>query len=132
MGVCNQQDDEDTVYHGEVAHHAQNRFLLGTFDVGRADQFRGASKLCARPGCRDLRDCFAAPHQCSRVCFKTGASFDRNGFACEHGLVKQHRSLDQAHVGGNHGAERQLHNISDYQFGGGNGLPGVIALDCGI
>ena len=106
VGIPHQHHDDDAIEHGEIAHHAQNGLLLGTFDVRGANQLRGASKLCARSGRRDLRDRFAAPHQRSRIGFEPGASFDRNGFAGEHGLVEQHRSLGQTHVGGNHGAER--------------------------
>ena len=106
VSIPHQDHDEDAIEHGEIAHHAQNGLLLGTFDVRAAHQLRGASKLGARSGRRDLRNRFTAPHQRSRISFEPGASFDRNGFAGEHGLVKQHRSLGQAHVGGNHGAER--------------------------
>ena len=33
---------------GEVAHHPQDGLLLGTHDVGRADELRGAAEFGAR------------------------------------------------------------------------------------
>ena len=39
------------------------------------------------------------------------------------------RSLGQAHVGGDHGAERQLHHIARHEFGSGYGRPDIIATD---
>src|ERR1022692_238905 len=106
VGIPYQHHDDDAIEHGEIAHHTQNGLLLRTFDVRGANQIRRASKLCARSGRRDHRDRLTAPHQRSGISFEPGASFDRNGFAGEHGLVKQHRPLSQAHVGGNHGPER--------------------------
>ena len=61
--------------------------------MGGADQFRGASKLRACSGRRDLRNRLAAPHQRSGIGLEAGASFDRYGFAGEHGLVEQDRLL---------------------------------------
>ena len=114
---------------GEIAHHAQNGLLLGAFDVRGANQLRRASELCACAGGRHFRDSFAAPHQRSRIGFEPGSSFDRNGFAGEHGLVEQDLAFGQSHVGGNHGSERQLHNIAGYQSGSRHGGPGIVATD---
>ncbi len=106
VGIPHQQHDDDAIEHGEIAHHAQNGLLLGTFDVRGANQLRGASKLRARSGRRNLRNRFAAPHQRSRIGFEAGPGFDGYGFAGEHGLVEQDLAFGQTHVGGNHGAER--------------------------
>ena len=37
--------------------------------------------------------------------------------------------VGQAHVGGNHGAERQFHDVARHQFGRGHRRPGTIAPD---
>ena len=106
VGIPHQHHDDDAVEHGEIAHHAQNGLLLGTFDVRGANQLRGASKLRARSGRRNLRNGFAAPHQRPCIGLQAWPSFDGYGFAGEHGLVEQDLAFDQTHVGGNHGAER--------------------------
>ena len=129
VGIRHQDHDDEAIYDGEIAHHAQNGLLLRTFDVRGANQLRRASKLCARSGRRNLRNRFTAPHQRPRISFEPGAGFDGNGFAGEHGLVEQHRSLSQTHIGRNHGAERQLHHIARHQAGSGHGGPDTIAAD---
>ncbi len=75
MGITHQHHDNDAIEYCEIAYHAQNGLLLRAFDVGGANQFRGASKLCAPTGRRDFRDRFAAPYQRSRISLKPGASF---------------------------------------------------------
>ena len=62
-GIGHQHHDDDAVERGEIAHHAQNRLLLGAYDMRGADEFRGAAELGARPGRRDLRHRLAAPDQ---------------------------------------------------------------------
>ena len=104
--VAYEDHDDHAIADGEIAYHAHDGFLLGTFDVRGAHQLRGASELGACPGGGDFRYGFAAPHQRSRIGFESGAGFDRHGFAGEHGLVEQHRAIGQTHVGGNYGAER--------------------------
>ena len=85
------------------AHH---RLLLGTHDMGGANQLRGPTKLRARSGRRYLRNRLAAPHQRPGKSLEIRASFDGDGFAGEHGLIELNRSLDEAHVCGDHAAER--------------------------
>ena len=54
-----------------MAHDANNRFLLGAFDVRGANQLRRPSELCSCAGGRYFSDNFAAPHHRSRVGFET-------------------------------------------------------------
>ena len=107
VGIRHQHHDDDAIEHGEIAHHAQNGLLLGTFDVRGANQFRGASKLCARSGRRDLRDGFAAPHQRSRISFAGRARLRwESDSPVSMDWSSRIDPFGQAHVGGNHGAER--------------------------
>jgi hypothetical protein len=48
-GVRHQHDDDYAIEDGKISHHAHNGFLLGTLDMGGADEFRGVSKLRAAP-----------------------------------------------------------------------------------
>ena len=128
-GIGDQQHDDDAVERGEIAHHAQHRLLLGTHDMGGADEFRGAAELGARSGRRDLRHRLAAPHQRPGIGLHAGAGFDRHGFAGEHGLVEQDFSPGEAHIRGDHAAERKLHHIARHQFGRGYGFPRAVAPD---
>ncbi len=83
------------------------------------NKLRGTTKLRARSGRCHLRNRLASPYQRPCIGLEVRASFDGDGFAGEHGLIEQNRSLNQAHVGGNHGAERQLHDVARHQLGGG-------------
>jgi hypothetical protein len=76
VGIPHQQHDDDAIEHGEIAYDAQNGLLLRTFDVRGANQLRGASKLCARSGRRNLRNRFTAPHQRPCIGFEAWPSFD--------------------------------------------------------
>ena len=87
--IGDQQHDDDAVEPGEIAHHAQHRFLLGAHDMRGADELGGAAELGARSGRRDLSHRLAAPNQRSGIGLHAGAGFDGYGFAGEHGLVEQ-------------------------------------------
>ena len=106
IGIPHQHHDDDAVEHGEIAHHAQNRLLLGAFDVRGANQFRRASELRARSGRRDLRDRFAAPHQRPRIGFKPGPASIGTDSPVSMDWSSRTDPCGQTHVGGNHGAER--------------------------
>ena len=103
--IGDQQHDDDAVERGEIAHHAQHRFLLRTHDMRGADELGGAAELGARSGRRDLRHRLAAPYQRPGISLHAGAGFDGYGFAGEHGLVEQDFSPGEAHIRGNHAAE---------------------------
>jgi len=105
--------------HHEIAHHMQHSLLLGTYDMSIQNKLCGTTKLCARSGRCHLGNRLASPHQCPCIGLEVRASFDGDGFAGEHGLIEQNRSLSQAHVGGNHGAERQFHDVARHQLGDG-------------
>ncbi len=47
-GIGHQQQDDDAVERGEIAHHAQNRSLLGARDMGGAHQFGGTAETWSR------------------------------------------------------------------------------------
>ena len=128
-GIGHQHHDDDAVEHGEIAHHAQHRLLLGADDMGGADQLRGAAELGARAGRRDLRHRLAAPHQRPGIGLHARAGFDGHRFAGEHGLVEQDFAAGEAHIRGDHAAERQLHHIARHQLGRGHGLPRAVAPD---
>ena len=128
MGVSHQHDDDYAIEDGKISHHAYNGFLLGTFDMGGADEFRGVPKLRAGPGCGDDRRGFSAPYQRPGVSFETRSGFDGDGLAGEHGLVEQDRALDQLYVGCNHSTERQLYPVAWHQFSRGYILPAAVAL----
>ena len=65
--IGHEHHDDGAVERGEIAHHAQNRLLLRTYDMGGADELGGAAELGARSGRRDLRHRLAAPHQRPRI-----------------------------------------------------------------
>ena len=89
VGIGDQHHDDDAVERGEIAHHAQNRLLLGAHDMRGADEFRGAAELGARSGRRDLRHRLAPAHQRSGKGLHARAGFDGHRFAGKHGLVEQ-------------------------------------------
>jgi hypothetical protein len=105
VGIGHQQHDDDAVEHGKIAHHAQNRLLLRTSDMGGADELRSAAELGARSGRRNLCHRLAAPYQCSRIGLHTRAGFDWYRFAGQHGLVEQDFTLGEVHIRGNHATE---------------------------
>ena len=93
-----------------------------------ANKFRRAAEFCTGAcSCDDCR-CFTAPYQSSCVGVHTSACFNGQGFAREHRLVKLHRPTGQVHIGCNHSAQRQLHQVATYQFRGRYSLPHAIAL----
>jgi len=60
---------------------------------------------------------FPSADERAGISLKARVSFDWNGFAGEHRLVDKDGSVDQSNVGGNDGAQRQLHHIALYQLG---------------
>ena len=129
VGVGDQHHDDDAVEPSEIAHHAQNCFLLGAHDMGGADELGGAAELGARSGRRDLSHRLAAPDQRPGIGLHAGAGFDGYGFAGEHGLVEQDFSPGEVHIRGDHRTEGKLHHIARHQLGRGHGLPRTIAPD---
>ena len=127
IGIGHQERDDHAIEHGEVAHHTKHRLLLGTHNVGGADEFGGAAELGAHTGCRDLGDRLAAPHQRTCEGLHARGGFNRHRLAGEHGLVEKDLSGSQAHVRGNHATEGKLHHITRHQIGRGHGLPRAVA-----
>jgi hypothetical protein len=105
IGIGHQHRDDDAVECGKIAHHAENRLLLSTYDMGDAHELRRAAELGARAGRRDLRDRFTAPDQRPCIGLHACAGFDGRRFPGEHGLIEQDFSSSEAHIGGDHGAE---------------------------
>ena len=95
--------------------------------MGRTNEFSCMPKLRACPCCGDNRRGFSAPHERPGISLEARSSFDRDGFASEHGLIEQERSLNQLYVGCRHPTERQLHGVTRRQFGGGYILPSAVA-----
>jgi hypothetical protein len=99
--------------------------------VGRANEFGGATKLGACSRRRDLCLGLTAPNQCPRKGLNTRAGFDRHGFAGEHRLVDQNFTGGELHIGRNHAAKRELHQIARRQVRCGHRFPHAVALDRG-
>ena len=112
VGIGHQHHDDHAIERGEIAHHAENRLLLRTYDMGGADEFRGAAELGARSGRRDLRHCLAPTYQRPGECLDARAGFDGDRFAGEHGLVEQDFPPGEFHIRRDHATERQLHQIA--------------------
>jgi hypothetical protein len=49
---------------------------------------------------------FSPPHEGAGIGRRAGAKLDRYGFAGQHGLVQQDRSVDDLHVRGHHATRR--------------------------
>jgi hypothetical protein len=81
-------------------------FCSEPFHLGASNELRGPSELGANPGRDDFADCFASPYQGAGVCLRARAGFDGQGLARKHGLIDQDRSIEQADVRGDDGAER--------------------------
>ena len=117
------------VEHRQIAHHAEHGLLLGTYDMRIEHKFRGTTELRACSGRCHLRNRLASPDHRPCIGLEVRAGFDGDGFAGEHGLINLNRSLRQADVGGNHGPERQLHDVARHQLGGGQIRPDAIPPD---
>jgi hypothetical protein len=57
--------------------------------------------------------------------------FDWQRFAREHRLVEQRRTSEEAHIGGHHGAERQLDNVARDDVRRGDDGPAPVAPNRG-
>jgi len=95
--------------------------------MGCADQLGSAPEFGARAGRRDFRLCFPAADQGAREGLKTGAGFDRDRFAGQHGLVEQDFSTRELHVGRYYAAERELHQVPRHKVRRGHSFPGAVA-----
>jgi len=85
--------------------------------IGGADELGAAPEFRARPRRYDFGHGFPPADERAGISLKARASFDWHGFAGEHRLVDKDGSVDQSNVGGNDGAQRQLHHIALYQLG---------------
>ena len=110
----------------EISHHAEHGLLLGTYDMCLEHKLRGTTELRACSGRCHLRNRLASPDHRPCIGLEVRAGFDGDGFAGKHGLINLNRSLSQAHVGRNHGSERQLHDVARHQLGGGQIRPDAI------
>ena len=79
--------------------------------MGDAHEFGGATEKGCRSGGGDNGDGFAAAHQRAGIGELADAGFNRNRLAGQHRLIEHDRALDNAHIGGNDGGQRQLHDI---------------------
>ncbi len=125
--VGDDQKGHGAVEQRQIPHDPEDRLLLGAFDVGRSDKLRAAAELRPRAGRHDLAHRLAASDQRPGEGHESGPGLGRHGFAGKHRLIDQHRSVDQFHVGGDHGAERQLHHVAGDQLGSGKRLPAAVA-----
>ena len=127
--IVHQDHNQGAVEHRQVADHAEHGLLLRTYDMGVEHKLRGTAELRPRSGRCHLRNRLAPPYHRPSVGLKGRAGFDGDGLAGEHGLIDLNRSLNQAHVGGNHGPQRQLHDVASARFGGGKIRPDAIPAD---
>jgi hypothetical protein len=65
---------------------------------------RGSCKFGTSTGRCHFCERFATSHECACVGSHSGAAFDGQGFAGQHGMVEQNRSLDQPHICGDNAA----------------------------
>ena len=128
-GVGHQQQDKDAVERREVAHDTQHGLLLGTDDMGGADEFRGAAEFGPRSGRGDLRHRLATPDQSASIGLNARARFDRDGFAGEHGLVEQDFAGIELQIGRDNAAKRELHDVARHQIGSGHACPDAVTPD---
>jgi hypothetical protein len=104
-GIRPHKKDDSTIEDRKITHDSQHSLLLRTYNVRGTDKFRGTAKLGVNAGSCNFRRRFTAPHECPCIGIHPWASFDGQGFACEHRLIEQDRSSDQVHIGRNHSSQ---------------------------
>ena len=125
--VANHDRADGAVERGQIAHDAKDGCLLRTRRMSGANKLGGTAERRAWTGRYHLGDGFAAAHQRTGIGFAAGFGFDRQQFAGEHRLIEKRRAFQQAYVGRNDGAERQLDDIAHDQFRRGYRIPTPVA-----
>ena len=131
VGIGNQPDHDRRVENRQVANEPEHRFDLGAFDMGDAHEFGGATEKGCRSGCGDHGNGFTAAHQRAGIGELADACFNRDRLAGQHRLIEDHRAFENAHIGGNDGGQRQLHDIVGDQECGRQLGPAPIAPGSG-
>jgi hypothetical protein len=127
IGISEERDHDHAVHRGEVAHHAEDRFLLRARHMGGPHQLGRSTEFRARSRRRHLGQRLAAPNQRASKRLASRPGLDRQRLAGDHRLVEKDIAGDEAHIGGDDAAERQLHQIAWNQLRRGNVGPAAVA-----
>jgi hypothetical protein len=132
IGIASDEKDDGAVENRQVSHNSEYGFLLRTDHVRGTDKLRRTAEFGANASRRDHRCRLTTPDQSSSKRVYARASINGQRFARKHRLIEQDGSLDQVHIGRNHAAERQFHEIATHQLSCRYGLPSFVASDRSI
>ena len=132
IGIRPDEKDDAAIEDRKITDDPQHGLLLRADDVRRANKFCGAPELGMHASGCHLCGGFPAAHQSPCVSIRSCPGFNRQRFACKHRLIEQDRPIDQVHIGSNHPAERQLHQIATHQLRRRYRLPSSVTPDGSI
>ena len=126
--IDRQQNSHGAVEQRQIAHDTQNGLLLRAFNLRALNEFGRPSEFGPCPRSNDFSDGFPASYQSACIGLRARPGLDRQGLAREHGLIDQDRSIEDAHVGRDDGAERQLDQITRHERSRRNRRPTPVPL----